>query len=59
MSGRGLVPLILAVGFGIANGEKYLQHYSQFDEVDTNNPGYVVFNPAFQEREAEKIRKEQ
>jgi hypothetical protein len=30
-----------------------------FGEVDTNNPGYVVFNPAFQEREAEKIRKEQ
>jgi len=28
-------------------------------EVDTNNAGYVVFNPAFQEREAEKIRKEQ
>lgn len=38
MSRRGLVPLALAVGFGIANG-------------------YIVFNPALQQREAERIRK--
>ncbi len=59
MSGRGLVPLILAAALGIANGQwsKDICYYSF--QVDIDVLGYVVFNPAFQEREAEKIRQQQ
>lgn len=55
MSLGRLVPVALAVGFGVLNGE--------FLRVQTTantyrSAGYVTFNPAFQDLEAEKIKKE-
>lgn len=58
MSVRGLVPVALAVGLGIANGERDKEHLYPLDETDTENLGYVIFNPAFQQREVEKIRQQ-
>ncbi len=58
MSARGLIPVVLAVGFGIANGQSRTNTSLGLHQTDTIYVGYVVFNPAFQEREVEKMHKQ-
>ncbi len=54
MSRRGLIPVALAVGFGIANGLFHRKQDVAYHFTDVYLTGYITFNPAFQEMEIEK-----
>lgn len=50
---------MLAVGFGIVNGRFHRKQDAAYQFIDTYMTGYITFNPAFQEREIEKLKQKE
>lgn len=59
MSRKGVIPVVLAVGFGIANGRFHRKQDVAYQFIDTYMTGYITFNPAFQEMELEKFKQKE